>query len=574
MPFGEWLVAHRLLTPEKLTIALNEQRIRGGRLGEVLRRLDLLTDVQVTDALAGYLSMESITLEDPAKIDIRIARQIPESIAKRFCLMPVTEVNGRVVVAMADPLDVIARDTIRLKLDREIETVIGCEQDIRHAIEWVYHGSDAEEQRIRDLVFDEGQGQDEVDAAAVETSSDDMVADISVTAEAGKAPVIQFVDLLLSQAVKSRASDIHIEPQEKSMTIRLRVDGMLRETVPPSPKMQAAVITRIKILSGMDVAERRLPQDGRFKIKATGRDIDVRVSVIPTIYGEKVVMRILDKGSLSHSLEALGLEENILRQFKIALSQPHGIIIVTGPTGSGKSTTLYSALNYLKDPKKNITTVEDPVEYRLGGINQIQVKPEIDLDFAACLRAILRQDPDIILIGEIRDKETVEIAIKASLTGHLVLSTFHTNDAASALSRLNYMGIERYLLASSLNVVIAQRLVRRICEKCKEPFRIEDELLRRLRIDPAEAARTVFYHGKGCSACGGTGYLGRVPVFEYMPIDTEMREKIVAAVPESELRGLARSKGYGGLFESGVSRMRAGLTTPEEVLRVTFTEEL
>jgi type IV pilus assembly protein PilB len=572
MPFGEWLVAHQLLTTEKLNAALSEQRIRGGRLGEVIRRLSLLTDMQVTDALAGYLNMESITLEDPSKIDIRIARQIPESISRRFCLVPVTEVNGRVIVAMADPLDVIARDTVRLKLDREIEAVIGCEQDIRHAIEYVYHGSDAEEQRIRDLVYDDDQASAH-DAPATHTSGDDIVADISVTAEAGKAPVIQFVDLLLSQAVKARASDIHVEPQERSMIIRMRVDGMLREVVPPSPKMQAAVTTRIKILSSMDVAERRLPQDGRFKIKATGREIDVRVSVIPTIYGEKVVMRILDKNALSHSLDALGLEEHILKQFKMALSQPHGIIIVTGPTGSGKSTTLYSALSYVKDPKKNITTVEDPVEYRMAGINQIQVKSEINLDFAACLRAILRQDPDIILIGEIRDKETVEIAIKASLTGHLVLSTFHTNDAASALSRLNYMGIERYLLASSLNVVIAQRLVRRICDKCREPFEVDDELLERLKIDPAEATHITFYHGKGCSACGGTGYLGRLPVFEYMPIDTEMREKIVAAVPESELRDLARSKGYGGLFESGIARMRAGLTTPEEVLRVTFTEE-
>jgi type IV pilus assembly protein PilB len=572
MPFGEWLVMHQLLTTEKLNAALSEQRIRGGRLGEVIRRLSLLTDMQVTDALAGYLNMESITLEDPSKIDIRIARQIPESISRRFCLVPVTEVNGRVVVAMADPLDVIARDTVRLKLDREIEAVIGCEQDIRHAIEYVYHGSDAEEQRIRDLVYDDDQATSS-DAPLAHTSADDMITDISVTAEAGKAPVIQFVDLLLSQAVKARASDIHVEPQEKSMIIRMRVDGMLREVVPPSPKMQAAVTTRIKILSSMDVAERRLPQDGRFKIKATGREIDVRVSVIPTIYGEKVVMRILDKNALSHSVDALGLEEHLLKQFKTALSQPHGIIIVTGPTGSGKSTTLYSALGYVKDPKKNITTVEDPVEYRMAGINQIQVKADIHLDFAACLRAILRQDPDVILIGEIRDKETVEIAIKASLTGHLVLSTFHTNDAASALSRLNYMGIERYLLASSLNVIIAQRLVRKICEKCREPFEVDDELLGRLKIDPAEATHITFYHGKGCSACGGTGYLGRLPVFEYMPIDTEMREKIVAAVPESELRDLARSKGYGGLFESGIARMRAGLTTPEEVLRVTFTEE-
>jgi type IV pilus assembly protein PilB len=296
--------------------------------------------------------------------------------------------------------------------------------------------------------------------------------------------------------------------------------------------------------------------------------------VIPTIYGEKVVMRILDAKALNHELDELGFEPELLKEFKTILSQPHGIIVVTGPTGSGKSTTLYSALNYLRDPTKNITTVEDPVEYRLAGINQIQVKPEIALDFASCLRAILRQDPDIVLIGEIRDKETVEIAIKASLTGHLVLSTFHTNDAPSAISRFIYMGIEPYLLASTLNLVVAQRLVRRICDRCKEPVELGEEVLRCLKIDPKQAKDSVSQHGKGCNNCGGTGYLGRLPIFEFLAVDSEIREKLIAGGSESQIRAMARKKGYGGLLESGVNKIFQGLTTAEEVLRVAFTENI
>jgi type IV pilus assembly protein PilB len=308
-------------------------------------------------------------------------------------------------------------------------------------------------------------------------------------------------------------------------------------------------------------------------MKISGRAIDVRVSTIPTIYGEKVVMRILDASAVKHDLDLLGLEPERLEELKSKLKQPHGIIIVTGPTGSGKSTTLYSALSHLKDPTKNITTVEDPVEYRLAGINQIQVKPEIDLDFARCLRAILRQDPDIVLIGEIRDKETVEIAIKASLTGHLVLSTFHTNDAPSAISRLLYMGIERYLLASALNLVIAQRLVRKICDHCKEPITLSEEALKHLGISKEKAENSVFYQGRGCPACGETGYLGRLPIFEFLDVDTAISEKIIASATESEIREASRKKGYGGLLDSGVIKVLEGLTTAEEVIRIAFTDK-
>jgi len=567
--FGELLVSKGLLTREELADGLNAQQQEGGRLGEILLRLNILGDEDITRTLAEHLSMDYVTLDDIGKVDLTISRSLPESIAKRFCLVVLGEEDSRILIAMADPLDVIAIDTVTLKMKREIKAAISSPREIRRAIGLVYHGSDIEEQQLRDLVEIEV-GDETDDDALLEDLAEP---DISGEAAATKAPVIRFVDLLLSQAVKSRASDIHIEPQETSTVVRMRIDGVLRNMVPPAKKMQAAVTARIKILSQMDIAERRLPQDGRFKIKASGRAIDVRVSVIPTIYGEKVVMRILDAAAVNHDLNQLGFESGLLEEFKNMLSQPHGIIVVTGPTGSGKSTTLYSALNYLKDPTKNITTVEDPVEYRLAGINQIQVKSEIDLDFARCLRAILRQDPDIVLIGEIRDKETVEIAIKASLTGHLVLSTFHTNDAPSAISRLIYMGIERYLLASSLNMVIAQRLVRKICNRCKEPTSLNEEVLKRLKIGAKQAKDAVFYHGKGCKACGGTGYLGRLPVFEFFVVDAEMSEMIVAGKSEAEMRAASRGKGYGGLLESGVSKMLQGLTTAEEVLSVTFLEK-
>ena len=564
--FGEFLVSKGLISHRQLTEALTDQRSHGGRLGEVLLRLKMLSDEAVTAALAEHLAIQYVRFDDVAKIEVNVARMLPESTAKRFCAVAIGQIDDKIVVAMADPLNVIAIDTIALKIKRQIKVVVSSAQEIQKAIELIYHGSDLEEQRLRDLVELEVDTDEE---PTYEAGVDDE--DISEAA-AAKAPVIRFVDLLLSQAVKSRASDIHIEPQEKSMAIRMRIDGILRDMVPPARKMQAAVVTRVKILSQMDIAERRLPQDGRFKMKASGRSIDVRVSVIPTIYGEKVVMRILDAAAVNHNIEELGFEPELLKQFKSILSQPHGIIVVTGPTGSGKSTTLYSALNYLKDPTKNITTVEDPVEYRLAGINQIQVKPEIDLDFALCLRAILRQDPDIILIGEIRDKETIEIAIKASMTGHLVLSTFHTNDAPSAISRFVYMGVQPYLLASTLNLVVAQRLVRRICDRCREPVRLGEDVMKCLKIEPEQANNATFYHGRGCNACAKTGYLGRLPIFEFLVIDNDTREILTEGGAESKIRAAAREKGYGGLLESGVGKIMQGLTTAEEVLRVAFTE--
>jgi type IV pilus assembly protein PilB len=564
--FGDLLVKRGLITHRKLCEALAEQKKNGGRLGEVLQRLNMLSEEEVTEALGQYLSIDYVSLEDISSINSGIARMIPENIAKRFCLIAFDEVDGKVVVAIADPLNVVAIDTVTVKLKRQVKTVISSAKDIQRAIDAIYHGSDIQEQKLRDLVELEVSTEDDIEEEAADL-------DVNGAVDAEDAPVIRFVDLLLSHAIKSRASDVHIEPQEKSMLIRMRVDGVLCDMVPPARKMQAAVIARVKIISEMDIAERRLPQDGRFKIKAVKRDIDVRVSVLPTIYGEKIVMRILDKSAVKHDIDTMGFDPNLLEQFKKILAQPHGIIIVTGPTGSGKSTTLYSALNYLRDPRKNITTVEDPVEYRLAGINQTQVKSEIGLTFASCLRAILRQDPDIILLGEIRDKETMEIAMKASLTGHLVLSTFHTNDAPSAISRLVYMGLEPYLLASSLNLILAQRLIRRVCDQCREPVDLSEELVKRLKIGPESLQEATLFEGKGCSACNGTGYLGRVPIFEFLPLDSGMRDKIATGAGEVEIRALAREKEYGDLLSSGVSRLLNGLTTAEEVLRVTFSED-
>ena len=565
--FGEWLVQEGLVSQEKLDEALRLHRSSGNRLGQVLQELKLLDYHEITDALAKFLSLERIYLDDLSDIDMDVARGVPENLAKRFCLVAAGMAEDRIILVMSDPLNVVAIDTITVKLQCQVKVAISSEPEILHAIEVIYHGSDIEEQQLREFI--------EVQVGADNDSDEDSnEADIEDQVQAGDVPVIRFVNLLLSQAIKSRASDLHVEPQEKTTKVRMRIDGILHDMTPPPKKMQSAVIARIKILSEMDIAERRLPQDGRFEIKASDRKIDVRVSTIPTIYGEKIVMRILDKKAVDHDIHKLGLGDKLLNVLKSTLAQPHGIIIVTGPTGSGKSTTLYSALNYLRNPRKNITTVEDPVEYRLEGINQIQVKQEIDLDFASCLRAILRQDPDIILIGEIRDKETVEIAIKASLTGHLVLSTFHTNDAPGAISRLAYMGVEPYLLASSLNLIIAQRLIRKICEHCKEPVTLDDRFLRRLGLSAEEAAKETFFHGRGCEVCGNTGYKGRAPIFEFLIIDSNIKQKMVAGASEAEIRQFARSNGYGGLLEDGVSKLKQGITTAEEVLGVTYAEDI
>jgi len=401
---GEWLIQKELITHEQLCEALSYQPKTGCRLGEALSEVKILTEEEVTKVLAEFLSLEYFPLDDLTKIDMEVTRLLPENIARRLCVIDIGEHDNKIVISMSDPLNIVAIDTVTVKLKETLKVVISSPVRIREAIEVIYHGSDVEEQRLRDLIETENFDSDggEIDLVIEEENNN---ADSEGETQANRAPVIRFVDLLMSQAVKTRAIDVHIEPQDKTMSVRMRVDGALREMVPPPRKMHAAVIARIKILSKMDISERCLPQDGRFKIKAKRGENDIRVSAIPTIYGEKVVMRILDKTAVNHGIKQLGFESWNLEIFKKTLEQPHGIVIVTGPTGSGKSTSFYSSLNYIKDPTRNIVTVEDPVEYRLHGINQIQVRSEIKLDFAACLRAILRQDPDIILIGEIRARK-------------------------------------------------------------------------------------------------------------------------------------------------------------------------
>ncbi len=568
--FGEWLLGHNMVDSSQITAALAEQQQNGGRLGEVLRRLEFLEEGEITSALAEYLQVRRWSIDNMPSVDMSVAQSLPERIAKRYQIVVLGKSNGDVLVAMADPLDVVAKDTVNQFFDGRIAVAVATPREIRDAIETIYHGSHAQEQRIRDLVDGIEPADPEIKA---DGSSDLLEMGDLGEQNANRAPVVQFVDLMLSQAVKSRASDIHIEPQEQSMIIRMRVDGMLREMVAPPPQMRGAVIARVKILSGMDIAERRLPQDGRLKIKAPRRDVDVRVSVLPTIYGEKIVMRLLDKEAVNHDLDSIGFENNLLGDFKNAISKPHGIIIVTGPTGSGKSTTLYSALNYLKNPNDNITTVEDPVEYRLAGINQVQVRSDIGLSFASCLRSILRQDPDIILIGEIRDHETMEIAVHAALTGHLVLTTLHTNDAPSTISRLAYMGLDRYLLASTLNLVTAQRLMRKLCDRCKQPTTLPNAVIRRLNIPAQELAKATFFEAKGCNACGDTGYKGRMPIFEFLVVDDEIKEKITQNATEAQIRAAARARGYGGLVDSAALRLCRGLTTLDEVVRTAYVKD-
>lgn len=567
--FGDWLIEQGLITADQLSAALTEQKQTGQRLGQILIKRGVIGEEQMLEALSNYLNVPKAQIEDMSVIPKALARQIPENIAKRFLVAVVGQQDERILVAMADPVNVVAIDTVSVKLKRPVAPLIASEAMIRRLIEYIYQDVEAEAQKLKDLLENQQDGREIV--AAEEA----LEANLDETAGANDAPVVRFVDLVLQQAAKCRASDIHIEPQEKDMTIRMRVDGILTEMAPPPRKMQPAVLARLKILARMDIAERRLPQDGRFKIKRPdGEDIDVRVSSLPTIYGEKIVLRLLDKTAVNHNLDALGMDSASLERFKRTLQLPHGIIIVTGPTGSGKSTTLYSALNALKDPRKNITTVEDPVEYRQRGINQTQVKPEIGLTFAACLRSILRQDPDIILIGEIRDKETMEIAIKASLTGHLVLSTFHTNDAPSAISRFVYMGLEPYLLASTLNLVIAQRLLRRVCDKCRQPTELPSDLRQRLRLTDQQLAGASLYVGKGCAQCNHSGYRGRLPIFEFLWMDAEMRELIASGGREHQIRALSRQKGSCDLFSAGIVKLLEGKTTAEEVLRVTFSEEI
>jgi len=559
---GESLVEAGLITSQQLGQALAEQKKGKGRLGEVLIRLGFVPEDTLVQFLAEHLRVPFVDLSTLGDIDREIVRSIPEPVAKRLNLIAVERKDKILTVVMSDPFDVLAIDTVRMRTGCTVEVALGKLSQIREAIQLCYSPETSVESSIREMVNLE-----------IDSLEEEQPTAQRLIVEADGAPVVKYVNTLLARAISEGASDIHIEPQENDISVRFRVDGVLRHVSSPPKKMQSAIITRIKILGKLDIAERRLPQDGRFRVSSSGHEVDIRLSSLPTVYGEKLQMRVLDQSTGLLKLTELGIAPAHLEQFKNMLAMPYGMVLVTGPTGSGKTTTLYSALNTVNCAERNVVTVEDPVEYRLGGINQVQAKPTIGFTFARALRAILRQDPDIIMVGEIRDQETVEIAVKAALTGHLVLSTLHTNDAASAISRLGYMGIEPYLIASSTNIVVAQRLVRRICTECCELAPQPREVLDRVqRVHPVLSG-VDFYKGAGCDNCSGTGYRGRVGLYEFLLLTDEIKSMIVSGAKEVILREMARKAGMPTLADYAIEKVREGITTLEEAMSVTFDDE-
>ncbi len=560
---GEMLVKDSIITQEDLEGALEKQEESGISLGHILVELGLASEWEMAAALGKQLNVPFITLAH-YEIDRQVLESIPESIVRKYKIVPVDKTGDTLTIALSDPSNIYLLDELRLLTKCQIIPVISFESDIAEAISRYYsREEDNFEEMLKDITDQEMEIIKEEDEIEEEDDAD-------LAVEVNDAPVIQLVNLIISEAIKAKASDIHVEPYEKSLRLRYRIDGVLQEMTSPPKKFQNAIISRIKILSELDIAERRLPQDGRFKVRIQNRPIDFRVSVCPTAFGEKVVMRILDQSILSLGLSDLGFEPDALKKFEEQIRQPWGMMLVTGPTGSGKSTTLYSALTTINDPRKNIITVEDPIEYQIKGINQVQAKPEIGLTFAEGLRSFLRQDPDIIMVGEVRDLETAEIAVKAALTGHLVLSTLHTNDAPSSINRLTNMGVEPFLVTASINMVVAQRLVRRICENCKEVYKLSADLMTALKIQDSKEIK--IYKGIGCDRCRMTGYKGRIALYEVMVVSDRMRDLIIEGISSTNMKKVAIEEGMETLRQSGTKKVLEGLTTPEEVLASTVAD--
>jgi type IV pilus assembly protein PilB len=570
---GRMLVADQVITEDDLHSALDQTETMGVSLGRFLIEQGMASEWEMAAALGKQLNVPFITLSH-YEIDSEVLLSIPEDIVRKYKIVPVDKTGDTLTIALADPSNIYLLDEIRLLTRCQIIPVISFETDILQAIDKYYtaHGNEMEEM-LREI--SDRDVEVLVDVEANGGSLEDDVNDLTVSAEDG--PIIQLVNLMISEAIKCRASDIHVEPYEKSLRIRYRIDGVLHEQSPPPKKFQNAIISRVKILSELDIAEKRLPQDGRFKVRIAAKSVDFRVSTCPTAHGEKVVLRLLDQSNLQLDLRDLGYDQAQLHSFDRMIRKPYGMILVTGPTGSGKSTTLYSALSTINDPHKNILTIEDPIEYQLLGINQTQARPDIGLSFADGLRSFLRQDPDVILIGEIRDLETAEIAIKAALTGHLVLSTLHTNDAPSSIQRLTNMGVEPFLVVASVILVVAQRLVRRICDNCAEGFDAPAELLESLGIPVDENFRgwdqAQLLKGAGCSRCAGTGYRGRLALYELMNVTDKMRDIIMEGLTSNQLKRFAIEEGMKTLRQSGLSKLIEGKTTVEEVLSVTVGDD-
>ncbi|MFY9557295.1 MAG: type IV-A pilus assembly ATPase PilB [Blastocatellia bacterium] len=573
---GESLLKDNLITPQQLKEALDYQRINGGRLASTLVKLCMLSDEEVTAVLSRQYGVPSVNLElfevDPAAVAL-----VPQETAERYSVLPLSRVGATLTLAMVDPTNVFAVDDIKFMTGLSVEPVVVSETALNSAVR-KYYGSSREMELAKvmeDLVAETTSLPDfgeDVDQLELENADEEIDLE-NLERMSEDAPVVKLVNVILVDALRRGASDIHIEPYEKEFRVRFRMDGVLYNIMAPPMKMRDALTSRLKIMARLDIAEKRLPQDGRIKIRVRlenrSRELDFRVSTLPTIFGEKMVLRLLDKENLRLDMTQLGFEPASLEKFKRNISKPYGMVLVTGPTGSGKTSTLYSALQSLNTPETNIITAEDPVEFNLPGINQVQMKESIGLNFAAALRSFLRQDPNIILVGEIRDFETAEIAVKAALTGHLVLSTLHTNDAPSTISRLMNMGIEPFLVATSVNLIQAQRLVRRICKECKVEVRNLDEALIDVGFPASELKEIKTFKGAGCGSCNGTGYKGRVGLYEVMEITEELRELILVGASGLELRRKAIEDGMLTLRQSGLEKIRLGMTSLEEVVRET-----
>ena len=555
---GESLVEEGIISLEQLRQAQEEEKRTGQRLRNVFVKMGLIAEEDLVTFLSEKLGLPRIELGNYL-IDPKIVELIPEALARKYQLIPVLKIGNRLTCAMVDPWNIFALDELRMKTNLTIEPAVAAEIEIKKALDQYYGAKGTIEELIKTideekLGIKEGE---EIELKKLEGIVEEPV-------------VIKLVNLTIMKAVQEGASDIHIEPEEEVLKTRFRVDGMLHEVSSPPKYLQSAIISRIKIMATLDIAERRKPQDGRFTIKMEGREIDARVSCIPTMYGENVVLRLLDVATALLSLRDIGFSKAVLERYEKLISRPHGIILVTGPTGSGKTTTLYASLDKINTVEKNIITIEDPVEYKLAGIRQIQINPKVDLTFANGLRSILRQDPNIIMVGEMRDFETAEIAIQAALTGHLVFSTLHTNDASGAVTRLIDMGVEPFLVSSSVIGVLAQRLIRTICPDCKEKYRPTEEELKDIGLSLEE--KTDFYKGKGCAKCMNTGYKGRIGIFELMILDDSIRNLVIGKVPTEEIRKKAIASGMTTLKEEGIQKIKEGITTVEEVLRVTEEE--
>ncbi len=555
------LIEDGVLQTEQLQEVMVQQKSQGGRLLKILLDKSYVTEQDMMVSMGRTLGTPPINLSR-LKVVKEVADLVPRDVARNHHLLPFAKLNNTLYVAMADPLNVLALDDVRQITHLEVFPMITTERMVLDAIANI----DAQaSQGMEEIIKDES-----VDIEVSDTPAEEE-ADVTST-DSSAAPVVKIANLMFATAVKDKASDIHLECYERSMKLRYRIDGSLYDYPPPPKGMQAALISRLKIMAHLDISERRLPQDGRVRIKMAGRDIDFRMSFLPTKYGEKVVGRILDKTSISGSIAEIGMDPDSMKIFKDALDEPQGMILVTGPTGSGKTRTLYSALAELNKPQYNIVTVEDPIEYELPGINQVQVKSDIGFTFAAALRSILRQDPDIVMIGEMRDQETAHIGVEAALTGHQVLSTLHTNDAASAVTRLTDMDIEPFLTTSSLSLACAQRLLRRVCTSCKEAVKVPDKLWEQLRINPKEEAAFTFYKGRGCDRCKNKGYSGRCAVIELIRINDDLRKLILERTSAAEIKTLALKQGMRTLRINGILKAREGITTLEEVLANTASD--